>query len=495
MANKSAFRVAIIGAGASGLIAAHFLREADFNDITIFEKADRLGGTWRENTYPGIRCDIPSHAYRFSFAPKPDWQNRCSTGADILSYLDQCATDFELQGLIKFGNEVISARYEAGIWNIETTQGDQGAFNLVITASGVLHNPVYPDIPGIETYEGTSFHSARWDHSFDYENKRVGIIGTGSTATQIFSEVSKTASHVTLFQRTAQWIMPLGNRSISNEKQEYWRDNPEELQDYFSSLIERFNLNFSASIVGDNEGGYQDLVKVCEDYLATVKDPELRRKLTPDYKVGCKRLVASDDFYEAIQRDNTQLETGSIDCFYSAGLKTKGGVEHELDLIVMATGFDTHQFFRPMKVIGLEGATIDEAWKEGNSGYLTVAIPGFPNWFMIGGPNSPIGNFSWLMTAETQARYICKMAREMSERGLVEVVATQRAADRFNESVKQRVPRTIWASGCNSWYIDKNGNVGSWPWTFEKFENDLKEPNWDDFTVRTGAQCAAGEGL
>ena len=494
MSNRKELRVAIIGAGASGLITARELRETGIEDVTIYEKADRLGGTWRENTYPGIRCDVPSHAYRFSFAPNPEWVSRCSTGADILKYLDKCADDLELLPLIEFDQEVVSATYTNGTWHLVTTKGDQGKFDLVITASGVLHHPVYPEIPGQDNYTGAAFHSAKWDHSFDYANKRVGIIGTGSTATQIFSALIDSAASVKLFQRTAQWIMPLNNRPISEEERQTFRDDPQKLQDTFLSLIQRFNQNFSASIVGENEDGYETLVRMCEEFLATVKDDELRRKLTPDYKVGCKRLVASDEFYDAIQRDNAELVTEPIEAFYEGGLKTEDGELHELDLIVMATGFNTHQFFRPMEVTGLGSVTIEEAWNEMNSGYLTVATPGFPNWFMIGGPSSPIGNFSWLMTAETQARYICQIAKEMSEKRLLQIVPSQAAADRFNESVKARIPSTIWASGCNSWYIDKNGNVGSWPWTFEKFEEDLKTPNWDDFEIVSETAVLAESG-
>lgn len=489
MENSRQLRVAIIGAGASGLVVAHELEKIACDDFVIFEKANRLGGTWRDNTYPGLRCDVPSHAYRFSFAPNPNWPDTCSTGAEIQAYLEDCAEKFGWKQKIKFREEVVEAKYEEAGWRLTTTNGDQGRFDVVITATGVLHHPVYPDIPGRDQFSGTQFHSARWDHSFDYRGKKVGVIGTGSTAIQIVGGMVDEVDTLKLFQRTAQWVHPLRCKPITEEQRQHYRDNPEEMEALYAEINRQGDEEFSAAIVGENPQAHAGFVQRCTEYLETVRDPELREKLTPDYKVGCKRLVMSDDFYEAIQRENAELVTDPIRRFVKYGIETATQTDsestqvHELDLIVMATGFNTHQLFRPMKVVSPSGVTIDQAWESRNQGHRTVAIPGFPNWYMIGGPTSPIGNFSWLRTAETQAHYICQIVSRMMNENIREIVPTKEAAKTFNNEVRDKLPTTIWASGCNSWYIDENGNVASWPWTFSKFAQDLSSPNWDEYKV------------
>ncbi len=488
MGKKRQLRIAVIGAGASGLTLAHELEKIGCTDFLIFEKADRLGGTWRDNSYPGLKCDVPSHAYRFSFAPNPDWKETCSTGADIQAYLESCAEKFGWMEKIRFQEETIKAEYEDAGWRVTTTSGDQGRFDAVITATGVLHHPVYPDIPGRDQFAGTQFHSARWDHSFDYRGKKVGVIGTGSTAIQIVGAMVDEVETLKLFQRTAQWVHPLGDGPITAEQRRQYRDHPEEMEALYDHINAEGDLNFSAAVVGENPEALAGFEAGCMEHLQTVRDSELRAKLTPNYKVGCKRLVMSDNFYDAIQRENAEVITDPIRRFVESGIETENNQSHDLDLIVMATGFNTHQLFRPMEVIGPGGTTIDEAWEKRNQGHRTVAVPGFPNWFMIGGPTSPIGNFSWLRTAETQANYICQILSAMENQGIKEVAPKHEAAKEFNRQVRDKLPTTVWASGCNSWYIDENGNVASWPWTFSKFAQDLKTPNWDEYRVSWESQ-------
>ena len=483
MASKRNIRIAIIGAGASGLMALIQLRACGYRDVVIFEKAAALGGTWRDNRYPGLNCDVPSHAYRFSFAPNAEWSQTCASGPDILAYLHTVARDHEVARFIRYNAEVISARYDDGLWYLATATQAEMPFEAVITATGVLHHPVYPQIVGLETFAGAAFHSARWPDDIAIGGQRIGVIGTGSTATQIVGATVDTAKSVTLFQRTAQWILPLANPEISEDERAQFRADPELLQGQYDRLNHEATTKFAAAIVGANPHTLATLGRLCREHLETVVDPVLREQLTPDYPVGCKRLVMSDRFYAAIQRPNAELVTAAIDGIEPEGVRTVGGVLHRLDILVLATGFNTHQFFRPMRVHGLAGADLDQVWAEENVSYLGVTTPALPNWFMIGGPHSPIGNFSWLLTAETQFGYI-KQLLDLMRQGAKEIAAKPAAAAAFRAAVRDQVPKTVWAQGCNSWYIDKNGNVASWPWTYDKFKADMAAPVLADFSVR-----------
>lgn len=476
-------RIAVIGAGASGILALIKLREAGFDDIVAFEKASDLGGTWRDNRYPGITCDVPSHAYRYSFAPNADWSHVMSPGSEILEYLRRTARSYDVERLISYDSEILEAEFVDHQWRLETKQGDQGRFDAVIVATGVLHHPVYPDIPGLEDFEGHAFHSARWDDTVALKGKRVGIIGTGSTSVQIVGAIVDRVEKLTLFQRTAQWILPAPNKPVPEEIKESYRSHPELMEAEYDRLMDRQNLEFAAAVVGNNQEAYDFLVEKCQENLETVADPELRGRLTPNYKVGCKRLVVSTSFYGAIQRPNAELVTEPIDRIGPRGVETTDGRLHDLDILVLATGFNAHQFTRPMRVVGKNGLTLDEAWAEQNQSYLTVATPEFPNWFMIGGPNSPIGNFSFLLTAEIQFNYALQLIQRLGVGDVSEIHPKRNATERFNQTIRAQMPKTIWATGCSSWYLDKKGRVASWPWGFDKFKDDLSAPKWKDFEM------------
>jgi len=278
--------------------------------------------------------------------------------------------------------------------------------------------------------------------------------------------------------------MPVPNPAYSDEQKAAYRNDPELMRSEYAHLAVEFNSKFAAAVVGANPDHYAAMSKLCEDNLAnSVADPTLRRKLTPNYKVGCKRLIMSDQFYSAIQQPNAELVTDRIERIEPDGIRTVDGRLHELDVLVLATGFDTHRFVRPMRVIGREGRTLEAAWSRANEGYLGITVPGFPNWFMLGGPNSPIGNFSWLMTSENQLNYAMRLIDHLRSGNVTEIAPKPSAVKAFNDAVKAKMPDTIWASGCNSWYIDKNGAVASWPWTYEKFENDMREPILDDYEI------------
>ncbi|WP_315837665.1 NAD(P)/FAD-dependent oxidoreductase [Bradyrhizobium prioriisuperbiae] len=476
-------RVAIIGAGVSGIAAAIKMRKIGIDDVVLFEKARDLGGTWRDNSYPGLQCDVPSHLYRFSFAPNPDWSHFFSPGSEIHAYLKNVARDHDVIPLIRYGQEVKRLAYTSGSWRIETSVGDQGEFDVVIAATGILHHPVYPDIAGVKDFEGVAFHSSRWDHGVSLKGKRVGIIGTGSTAVQILPAIVDEAAKVLLFQRTAQWILPQPNIPISEEERSKFRAEPQLLQAQYDGVAQIINNVYGAALAGENAEFYNSIAQRCRDNLATVRDPDLRARLTPNYKAGCKRLIVSDLFYPAIQRESAELVTTAIDRIEANGIRTSDGVLHELGLMVFATGFNPHQLFRPMQVIGRDGRSLNETWADGNEAYRGVSVPGFPNFFTLGGPNSPIGNFSFIMTAERQLDYVLQLMDKLRSGEAREISAKAEPTAAYNASVKEKMAGSIWASGCKSWYIDKNGNVASYPWSYEVFERDMRAPVLEDFEI------------
>jgi cation diffusion facilitator CzcD-associated flavoprotein CzcO len=475
-------RFAIIGAGMSGILTAIKLREAGYNNFTIYEKADKLGGTWRENTYPGLSCDVPSHLYRYAFEPNPNWSKMFSPGQEIWEYFDGVARKYDVEGSIKYNQEVTKTEYKNGKWYLETADGGKDTVDFVIAATGVLHHPVFPDIEGLGTFEGDCFHSAQWDHDAKLEGKRIGIIGTGSTAIQIVPAIIDDVEKVSLFQRTPQWVLPLPNPDFTEEEKAAFRDSPEEMENIYNTARDHFAGSFSEAVIGD-QTQRDEIQQLCEGNLNTVKDPELREKLTPNYQAMCKRLIMSDDFYPAIQKPNAHVVTEGIERIEAGGVRTKDGVLHELDVLVIATGFDGHAFTGPMNIVGRNGVTLEETWADSKEAYRSVAVPEFPNFFMLVGPNSPIGNFSLIIISETQVDYIMQLVDLARDGKCREIAAKRDATDRFNADIKEAMKDTIWVSGCSSWYIDKNGNPAMWPWSFQKFVDDMKKPDLNDFEL------------
>jgi cyclohexanone monooxygenase len=311
----------------------------------------------------------------------------------------------------------------------------------------------------------------------------VGVIGAGSTAAQVLPAIVDRVAKVSLFQRTAQWIMPQPNPPIPEERKIQYRDNPALLAERYDDLARIFNGTFCAAVAGENAEAYEAMVQACEANLASVRDPDLRARLTPNYKVGCKRLIVSDLFYPAIQRANAELVTAEITHVEASGIATADGRLRELDCLVLATGFDTHRLFRPMVVTGRHGQTLSEVWANGNEAYKGVSVPDFPNFFMLGGPNSPIGNFSFIMTAELQMDFILQIIEWLRSGEAREVSAAAEPMKAYNRALKEKMGGSIWASGCRSWYIDKNGAVASYPWAYDKFQDDMRSPAIEDFEV------------
>jgi cation diffusion facilitator CzcD-associated flavoprotein CzcO len=477
-------RFAVIGAGMAGILSAIKLRQAGLTDFTVFEKADRVGGTWRENTYPGLSCDVPSHLYSFSFAPTPEWSHRFSPGEEIQEYFERVARDHHVLDDIRFGDEVTSCRFVDGRWLLETAGGHHDVADVVIAATGVLHHPRYPDIVGLEDFDGAVFHSSRWDHDVKIDDARIGIVGTGSTAVQMFSALIGRARSLSLFQRTAQWIMPQENPPYTDEEKDAFRSNPEELAEVRANLTRAFDT-FANAIVDADSPEMKMIADMCRENLErNVRDPELRERLRPDYRAGCKRLIISPDFYEAIQQPNAQLVTEAIGRVEAGGVRTRDGRLHELDVLVLATGFKTDAFMRPMSVIGRDGESLADAWAARPSAYMSISIPGFPNFFMLNGPNGPVGNFSLIEVAELQFDYIMRLVERLRSGECREVSATRAAMEQHEAAREEAVKKTVWVTGCRSWYLDDRGIPATWPWSFDRFRAEMQTPNEEAFEYR-----------
>ena len=475
-------RFAIIGAGMSGILSAIRLREAGFEDFTIYEKAERLGGTWRENTYPGVACDVPSHLYCYSFDPNPEWSHPYSPGDEIQAYFEGVAKRRGIARKIRFGDEVVRCAHRDARWQIETANGVRDAVDVVIAATGVLHRPRYPDIEGLDSFAGHAFHSARWDHTVPLDGARIGVVGTGSTAVQITSAVVDRARAFTLFQRTAQWVLPQANPAYSEQDKAAFRRDPVLLRTLHDNLSKVFSEGFANAVVDADSPQIKMIEAACVANLeSNVRDPELRERLRPRYRAACKRLIVSPDFYEAIQKPNAALVTEPIERIEAAGVRTRDGRLHELDVLVLATGFQVDSFLRPMTVIGRDGTTLDEAWAERPNAYLSISIPGFPNLFLLNGPNGPVGNFSLIEVAELQFDYISQLIERLRSGERREICATRRAMDAFEVQRVEAAKKTVWVTGCNSWYLDDRGIPATWPWSFDRFRQEMASPRWDAF--------------
>lgn len=467
-----------------GILAALRLEQAGWDDIVIYEKAETLGGTWRENTYPGVACDVPAHMYTYSFAPNPHWSHTFAPGGEILAYFESVAERTGVVDHMRFGNAVTDLRFSDGRWDVTLEDGSTDRADIVVAATGVLHHPAYPDIAGLDDFSSSMFHTARWDHSVDLSDKRVGIIGTGSSAVQVVADIVDRVGELSLFQRTPQWIAPIPNTPIDAAERERLAGDSEALADVRNLLTQTFEAMFANAIVDVSSNELAALEQLCRDNLeVSVRDPELREKLRPDYRPGCKRLVVSGDFYQAIQQPNALLVTEGIERIEPGGVRTVDGVLHELDVLVLATGFRVDRFLRPIEVTGPDGLTLDHAWEARPYSYLGLAVPGFPNLFLLNGPNGPVGNFSLIEVAELQMGYVMQLLDAFDVAGGALVSPTPEATEAFEASRVEAAKNTVWMTGCSSWYLDDRGVPASWPWPFEHFRETLAEPDLAAFAT------------
>lgn len=475
-------RIAIIGAGMSGIAAVVKLQRAGYSDLTVYEKSDRVGGTWRENTYPGLSCDVPSRWYSFSFALNPDWPHRYAYGPDIQAYMEKVANELGVTQTVKFNCAVTDLTYEAPRWHLTTTNGTQEYFDIIISATGILHQPVYPDIEGLSSFAGASFHSACWDHSVPLAGRRVGIIGTGSTACQIVGAITDSVAQMYVFQRTPHWLAPLPQKAYSASWNRFLRLFP-----FMQRLIYHFYFQilvrtFSAATVG-NKLMQRWMSQICRKNLDdNVPDPVLRARLTPDYQATCKRLIFCSDFYPAIGRPHAHLITESIVKIEPEGVLTADGQLHKLDVLLLATGFNPAAFILPTRVTGEDGVDLARKWDGSPRAHRAVAVPGFPNFWMLEGPTGPVGNLSLIAISEHQVDYIIGMLDRMKADGLAAIAAKQSAFEAYNSAMGEAIKGTTWVTGgCKSWYMDKSGVPNLYPWYPVRYLQEMHNPVYSEY--------------
>ncbi len=454
------FPIAIIGAGFAGIGTAIRLLQAGIRSFTIFERADEIGGTWRDNTYPGAACDVPSHAYSLSFEQNPGWSRRFSPAAEIQEHLLQIVDKWRLRAHLRLGTAIVAARFdeERGTWTLRTSAGDDVTARLVVSCVGGLVDPALPEIEGIGSFAGELFHTARWDHAADLTGRRVGVIGTGASAVQVVPEIATRVARLEVFQRTPAWVVPKLDRTYSERARRRFARFPFLLHasrflQYALSEIRGPMIFLDAprlSALGERMS--------LRHLHAQVRDPVLREKLTPHFQFGCKRILVSDDYWASFERENVALVTEPIARIAPAGIETRDGALHELDAIVLATGFALGLASAPFPIFGRGGRSLDDAWKDGAVAYKGMAVSGFPNWFILMGPNTGPGHTSVLVYTEAQIHHVLGAIREIRRERLRYVDVRQEVQDRYDAGIQARMPRMVWSSGCNSWYLSKDGS-------------------------------------
>ncbi|MDQ4143706.1 MAG: NAD(P)/FAD-dependent oxidoreductase [Actinomycetota bacterium] len=474
MQPQNRVRIVIIGTGFSGLGVAIGLKRARIDDFVIFERADAVGGTWRDNTYPGCQCDVPSHLYSFSFRPNPEWSRTYSTQPEIFAYLDECAREAGVMPHVRFGHEVTSARWDedAGVWAVETSRGTWTA-EVLISANGALAEPAIPDIPGFDDFAGPVVHSAAWDHEVSFQGKRVAVLGTGASAIQIIPHLQREAKRLTVFQRTPAWVMPHTDRPISERERKLYRRFPVMQKAVRKAIYGARELLVLGMV--KNRRFLRPLEKMARAHIRSkVRDPELRRKLRPSYSLGCKRILLSDHYYPALDADNCELVTERIVAFNESGVLTTDETQHEVDAIVLATGFRVTDNPVMEGLVGRGGVSLADAWRrDGMRAYNGTTVPGFPNMFMMTGPNTGIGHTSLLVMIEAQINYVVRALRYMSKVGAATIEVRPESTEAFNNDLQKKMKNTVWTmGGCASWYLDDKGNNTTlWPdftWKFRR---------------------------
>lgn len=452
--------IAIIGAGFAGIGMAIRLKQEGIHSFTIFERADDVGGTWRDNTYPGAACDVPSHLYSLSFEPNPGWTRRFSESQEIHAYLRGLVDKWNLRPHLRLGQEIVEARFDedSGSWTLTTDGEETVAARVVISAVGGLVNPALPDIKGIHSFVGEMFHTARWSHDYDLAGKDVAVIGTGASAVQVIPSIAPQVRRLHVFQRTPAWVIPKHDGVYSPEQRHFYSRFPLALRAsrWFLYAVTEFlgPMIFLDSKLLSRLGEWISL----RHLRAQVSDPELRAKLTPNFQFGCKRVLISDDYWATFERENVELVTEPIDEIKSTGIQTKDGRLREVDAIVLATGFAVSLGAAPFDIIGRGGKKLNEVWKDGAMAYKGMTVSGFPNWFILMGPNTGPGHTSVLVYTEAQIQHALQAIRTIRDRNLRFVDIRQDVQDRYNEQIQGRMKYMSWSSGCNSWYLSPDGS-------------------------------------
>ncbi|HEV2814813.1 MAG TPA: NAD(P)/FAD-dependent oxidoreductase [Solirubrobacteraceae bacterium] len=481
--------IVIIGSGFSGLGMAIRLKEAGFDDFVLLERGDDVGGTWHFNTYPGCACDVPSHLYSFSFAPNPAWTQTYSPQQEIGAYLKRLADDYGIRPHVRLNTEVTDAAYDedAQRWTVETSEGAYSG-RVLVAAQGGLSEPRIPDIPGVETFEGATFHSARWDHDFDPRGKRVAAVGTGASAIQFVPSIQPLVDQLYVIQRTPPWIMPHTNRATTRFERRLYRALPAAQKAVRAGVYagrELFVLGFVK-----NPRLMAVAEKIARKHMRDqISDPELLAKVTPDYTIGCKRILPSNKWYPALGQPNVDVLTGGVAEIRRNSIVAGDGSEREVDAIVFGTGFQVADMPVGRFVRGRGGRTLDDVWKGSPRAYLGTTVPGFPNLFLMTGPNTGLGHSSMVYMIESQVAHVIGALKAMRAAGAATVEVRPEVVEAFNADLDARMDRTVWNSGCASWYIDATGrNATLWPdWTWQ-FRRRLARFDASDFVLEQPAR-------
>jgi cation diffusion facilitator CzcD-associated flavoprotein CzcO len=460
--------IAVVGGGFAGIGAAVMLRRAGHDDVTVFERADRVGGVWHQNTYPGAACDIPSHLYEFSFAPNPRWSRRYARQPEIQAYIEDVARRHGVLDRVRTGTDVRAARWDAGRWILETSAGTHEA-DVLITACGQLSVPSVPPLPGLERFAGPAFHTARWRHDVALEGKRVAVVGSGCSAIQVVPAIQPIVEHVDVYQRSPGWTFPKLDFPYKERTRRLFERFPV-LQRLDRAAIFAFQDLGAAAMTGRSWLLPAARAVGRRQIAAAIDDPELRRKVTPRDEIGCKRIMLTDDWYPALTRPNVDLVADAVAEVLPGGVRTRDGRERAADVLVLATGFKSHEFVAPLEIAGPGGRTLAEEWGGLPRAYLGITVPGFPNMFLLYGPNTNGGTGSVISTIEAAMHHVLAGLDALERAGAGRIEVRPEAAAAFDRELRAALAGTVWHTGCTNWYVDEDGNDPSqWPWRWSAY--------------------------
>jgi len=483
MTHISTVETLIIGTGFGGIGAAIRLQKMGKNNFLIIEKADAVGGTWRDNTYPGAQCDIPSVLYSFSFELNPEWSRRFSNQPEILNYMQGVVSKAKLKDHIRFQQEVEQARFneERGVWQVTTKQGQRYEARYIISACGQLSRPSYPKLSGVENFKGEIFHSARWNHDYDLQDKRIAVVGTGASAVQFVPQIVPKAKQLTLFQRSAPYVLPKPDRNYFNVENILFKAIPG-FQRLIRGLV--YTQHETRQILfGPLKAVLPGIEFLFRQYLKImVKDKTLREKITPDYRLGCKRMLIANNYYPALNQPNADVDTSGIAEIKENSIITKDGREIEVDVIIYGTGFQTTDFLSPMQIKGMAGHDLNEDWRSGAEAFKGITITGYPNLMMLYGPNTNIGHNSAVFMIESQLNYIMDFIKQVDAKQLRYMDVKPSTQKEHNTELQDNLKNSVWASGCHSWYLSESGkNINNWSDYTYRYNRITTQVDLDDY--------------
>jgi cation diffusion facilitator CzcD-associated flavoprotein CzcO len=486
--------VAVVGGGFGGVGAVAMLKRAGFADVTVFERAERVGGVWHHNTYPGAACDVPSHLYEFSWAPNPGWSRRYARQDEIQAYLEGLLRSYGVEDRVRLGTEVLSARWdeERAKWTLETSAGEHEA-DVLLTACGQLSVPKVPTLPGLASFAGPAFHTAQWRHDVPLEGKRVGVIGTGCSAIQVVPAIAPIVAELDVYQRSPGWTFPRMDFAYSERTKRLLARYPA-----LQRLDRQANFAFhelGAAAMTGRKALLRPFRAIARHQInKAIEDPDLRRAVTPTDEIGCKRVMLTDDWYPTLTRPNVALVTERIESIVADGVRTADGVLRATDVLVLATGFQTHGFVTPMEIFGADGRTLSATWNGLPRAYLGLTVPGFPNMFLIYGPNTNGGTGSVIFTIESGMQHVIAALRAMERTRAQRVEVRPAVYEQFDRELRAALSNTVWHTGCTNWYVDENGHdPNQWPWLWSAYRRRTAElaPGAYDFGTATRSPAQA----